>query len=119
MVLKYPSTGFLRQAQDERCGYMPLDGSYSFEFRNQCIDVFHLFTGLANRRLNNGDGGQTRRNINAVIGWRFLIHRLFLRLHDVRQRRITWLVQPQIGGDHRWQVQLGQFAGRHQFRASR
>src|SRR5262245_15392913 len=49
---------------------------------------------------------QTRLDIHAISVRSFLVDRFFLRLHDVRQRRIARLVEPQIGCNDRWHFQL-------------
>ena len=43
----------------------------------------------------------------------FVVERLLLRLHDVGQRGVARLVQAQIGGDDRRQLQRRRSAGRH------
>ena len=42
-----------------------------------------------------------RRDVDAIVGGRFLVDRLFLRLHDIGQRDIARFVQAQIGGHDR------------------
>src|SRR3546814_14718281 len=42
-----------------------------------------------------------RRRVDTEVGWRRLVDRLLLRLHDVRQRSVARLVQAQVGGDDR------------------
>ena len=44
-------------------------------------------------------------DVDAVVGGRLLRHRLGLRLHDVGQRGVARLVQAQVGGDDRGELQ--------------
>src|SRR3546814_10932841 len=46
-------------------------------------------------RLGDLEGLEPRRDVDAVVGGRLLRERLGLGLHDVRQRRITRLVEAQ------------------------
>jgi hypothetical protein len=55
--------------------------------------------GAALGRLGDRDGAQARRDIDAEVGRLEDFQRLLLGLHDVGQRRITRLVQAQVGGD--------------------
>src|SRR3546814_3969865 len=73
---------------------------------DQLGDRGDLHAGLARRRLVHRDDGEARRHVDAEIIRRQGIDRLFLRLHDVGQRGIARLVEAQVGGDHRRQLQL-------------
>ncbi|KAF1854083.1 hypothetical protein Lal_00005300 [Lupinus albus] len=68
-------------------------------------DIRHLDAGLALGRLGDLHRLQTRRDIHAQAVRRHGLQRLLLRLHDVRQRGVTRLIEAQIGGDHRRQLQ--------------
>ena len=48
---------------------------------------------------------EPRRDVDPVVGRRLLVDRLLLRLHDVGQRGVARLVQAQVGGDDRRQLQ--------------
>ena len=52
------------------------------------------------------DHFKARLGVDAVIGGGLFVDRLFLRLHDVRQRSVARLVQAQIGGDDGRQLEL-------------
>src|SRR5262245_9858526 len=62
--------------------------------------------GFAPRRLSCFQYLQTWLDIHAISIRSFLIDRFFLCLHDVRQRRITRFVEPQICCDDRRHFQL-------------
>ena len=64
-----------------------------------------LLPALALRRLLDLERDQARREIDAESGGRQLLDRLLLRLHDVGQRGVARLVEPQIGGDDRRQLE--------------
>src|SRR3954451_3820544 len=62
---------------------------FVLQFGDELGDRADLHTGLATRRIDGGDDFQPRRDIDAVIGGRFLRDRLLLRLHDVWQGRVA------------------------------
>ena len=64
----------------------------------------HLDAGLALRRLDHLQRLQARRHVHAERLGLQVLERLLLRLHDVRQRDVARLVQPQVGGDDRRQL---------------
>src|SRR5690242_1656432 len=73
------------------------------ELRHELLRVRDLAPALALRRLDHLERDQSRRDVDAErVGLRD-VERLLLRLHDVRQRRITRLVEPQVGRDDRRQ----------------
>ena len=65
-----------------------------------------LIAGLALGRLGDLQRFQPRRDVDAVIAGRLGRQRLRLGLHDVGQRGVARLVEAQVGGDHRRQLQL-------------
>ncbi len=69
-------------------------------------DRAHLACRLALRRLLDLERDEARRHVDAQRVGRQLIDRLLLRLHDVGQRGIARLVEAQIGGHHRRQLEL-------------
>src|SRR5258705_10584218 len=79
---------------------------FGLELRNKFGDVLYLDASLAAGRFSGLEHFEMRREIDAVIGRALVVDRLLLRLHDVGQRRVARLVQPQIGGDDRWSLQL-------------
>ena len=69
-------------------------------------DGLHLDAGLALGRLLDLEHLQPRRDVDAQRIRRQDLDWLLLGLHDVGQRRIARLVQAQVGGDHRRQLDL-------------
>src|SRR3546814_341206 len=74
---------------------------FVLQLRHQLGHVGHLHAALALGRLHHLQGGEARRRVDTEVGWRRLVDRLLLRLHDVRQRSVARLVQAQVGGDDR------------------
>ena len=73
---------------------------------DQLVDAADLDPGLALGRLGHLQRLQPPRDVDAVIARRLGRERLRLGLHDVGQRGIARLVQAQVGGDYRRQVEL-------------
>src|SRR5271165_5712620 len=78
-------------------------GSDDFGFRAQLGDQFgdraDLLAGLALRRFGDAEHDEPRRRIDAEIGRLERLDRLLAGLHDVGQRGIARLIEPQVGGD--------------------
>src|SRR5579859_5199423 len=66
----------------------------------------HLDAGLAFGWLRDLEHLQLWRNVDAKVGWRLLVDRFLLGLHDVRQGRIARLVEAQIRGHYGEQFYL-------------
>ncbi|CDN41364.1 hypothetical protein BN871_AF_00200 [Paenibacillus sp. P22] len=91
--------GFCAQQLDEASGLLgrrSLDELAGSALRRQ---------GKAKPLGQRGDGG----GVDAEIVQRQRLERLFLRLHDIRQRRVARLVQALLGGEQRRQRQLEGF----------
>src|SRR5580692_1714619 len=73
---------------------------FGLQLLDQRLHLSDLHTGAALGRLDNLQRLQARSHIDTQIFGFERFQRLFLRLHDVRQRHVTRLVQAQIGGDH-------------------
>src|SRR5690606_40321812 len=86
---------------------------FVLQFIHQLSYVCHLDTSLACSRGFDLQGGQARGDFNTQIGGAHGVQRLLLGLHDVRQRSVTRLVQTQVSGNNRRQVQ----GNRHQTRS--
>src|SRR5690554_2703244 len=78
---------------------------FVLQFVHQLSYVSHLDTSLACSRGFDLQGGQARGDFNTQIGGAHGVQRLLLGLHDVRQRSIARLVQTQVSGNNRRQVQ--------------
>src|SRR5690606_35790870 len=93
--------GVFSDNQDSHLDYLRL----VLQFLDQFSHGLDLDAGAAGSRrfhfqgLDGGSGG----NAQGVRGNGF--QRLLLGLHDVRQRRVARLVQAQVGGDDRRQVE--------------
>src|SRR5450830_2064962 len=85
------------------------DFGFGTQLGDQRGDVRHLDAGRALGWLDDFQGFQAWRDIDAQVFRLDGLERLFLGLHDVRQGHIAWLVQTQIGGDDRWQGQCQGF----------
>src|SRR5215475_5280162 len=73
---------------------------------DQLGDGLHLDAGLALGRLLDLEHREPGRDVDPELVRRQHLDRLLLGLHDVGQRGIARLVEPQVGGDHRWQLDL-------------
>ncbi len=80
-----------------------------FSFATKVSRIGHLDPRLATRRLSHLQRLQPRRHVHAQILGLQILERLFLRLHDVRQRDVARLVQPKIGRDDRRQRNRNRF----------
>ena len=82
--------------------------------------VFNFDAGLPRRRRLYRQHSKRRRGVDAEVGGRDDVHRLFLGLHDVRQRCVTRFVEAQVGRNdcrqtHRNRLQTAvDFAGDRQ-----
>src|SRR4029077_4977156 len=79
---------------------------FGLEFGDQLGDVLYLDAPLAAGRFRGLEYLEMRRQIDAVIGRALVIDRLLLRLHDVGERGVAWLVQTKIGRDDGRSLQL-------------
>src|SRR5215472_3407057 len=73
------------------------------ELRHELFCIGDLAPALAFRRLDNLERSETRCDVDSQRIGRQHIERLLLRLHDVGQRRVARLVQPQVSRDDRGQ----------------
>ena len=89
----------------EKCRHQIAPASF-FSLSTSSATDLDLDAGLAHRRFGGLDNFEPRLDVDAVIGGALVVDRLFLRLHDVRQRRVARLVQAQIGGHDRGHFQL-------------
>src|SRR5271166_5462432 len=103
----------------------PVDGSATTRMLMDMLslDEMGFVTKLCHQFLNRGDSDaalalwrfndlqrrQARRNIYAQRVRRHRLDRFLLRLHDVGERRIARLIQAQIRGHHRRQLQFYRF----------
>ena len=78
----------------------------SLELGDELGRVGDLDAGLAARRLDGLQHLEARRDVDAEVGGLLDVERLLLRLHDVGQRGIARLVEAQVGGDDRRQLEL-------------
>src|SRR5262249_33390561 len=78
---------------------MSEDPRFVFELADQFGRRRDLDAGFASRRLGRLQNLQSWFHVDAVGIRGLLVDRFFLRLHDIRQRRIARLVEPQIGRD--------------------
>src|SRR5450631_1814246 len=77
------------------------DSCFVFELADEFGDRADLGAGLADRWLGGLEDFEARRGVDPVIRRRLVGDRLLLRLHDIGQRGIARLVEPQVGGDDR------------------
>src|SRR5690606_27241748 len=78
---------------------------FVLQFIHQLSYVSHLDTSLACSRGFDFQGGQASGNVNAQVSRRHGVQRLLLGFHDVRQRSVARLIQTQVCGNNRRQVQ--------------
>ena len=90
---------------DQERGHQSTPASF-LSLSTSSADGPDLDAGLAAGRLDGLQHFEPRRDVDAVVAGRLLVDRLLLRLHDVRQRRVARLVEAQIGGDDRRDLQL-------------
>src|SRR6478672_6526077 len=64
-------------------------------------DAVDLDARLAPLWLGDAEHLEPRRDVDAERLWRRLVDRLLLGLHDVGQRSVARLVEPEVRGDHR------------------
>src|SRR5690606_6754639 len=83
-----------------------LKNAVRLEARHQLGDVLDLDARLAADRLLGLQHLEPRRDVDAVIGGGLLVERLLLGLHDVGQRGVARLVEPQVRRHHRRQLDL-------------
>src|SRR5580698_11455488 len=74
---------------------------FGLQLLDQRLHISDLHASGALRRLDNLQRLQARLDINAKVFRLERLERLFLGLHDVRQRHVARLVQTQIRRDHR------------------
>src|SRR3546814_14606440 len=77
-----------------------------FPYTTLFRSIGDLDAGTAPGRLDDIGDGEPRCDIDAVIGGGLGRHRLRLGLHDVGQRGVARLVEAQIGGDDRRQLEI-------------
>ncbi len=85
-------------------GHVQITFATFLSLSNQLGHVGHALTGAALGRLGHFQRGQAGRDIDAEVGRLDGVERLLLGLHDVGQRGVARLVQAQVGGDHRRQL---------------
>src|SRR5580698_6197514 len=73
---------------------------FGLELLDQRLHIGDLHASGALGRLDNLQRLQARGHVNTEVFRLERLQRLLLRLHDVRQRDVTRLVQAQIRGDH-------------------
>src|SRR5438128_6754099 len=75
------------------------DLGFGVQQLNELLDALDLLARLPLRRRIHLADLDSRRDVDPELGDRDLLQLLLSRLHDPGQRRVAWLVQPEVGGD--------------------